>query len=127
MLKLTILVKRRADLTQAQFDAHWRDLHGPLVRSHQDSLRIRRYVQTVPLDNPAAQAAIQTSRGSAAAEFDGCAELWWDSLEEAATARATPEGVRALQALIEDERRFIDLSQSVLWYGTERQMIPEVA
>ncbi|WP_315834468.1 EthD domain-containing protein [Bradyrhizobium prioriisuperbiae] len=127
MLKLTILVKRRADLTQAQFDAHWRDRHGPLVRSHQDSLRIRRYVQTVPLDNPAAQAAIQASRGSMAADFDGCAELWWDSLEEAAAARATPEGVRALQALIEDERRFVDLSQSVLWYGTERQVIPDSA
>lgn len=127
MLKLTILVKRRADLTRAQFDAHWRDHHGPLVRSHQTTLRIRRYVQTMPLDNPAAQAAIQASRDSAAADFDGCAELWWDSLEEAVAARGTSEGLHALQALIEDERRFIDLSQSVLWYGTERQMIPDIA
>lgn len=127
MLKLTILVKRRADLTHAQFDAHWRDRHGPLVRTHQTVLRIRRYMQTAPLDNPAAQAAIQASRDSVAADFDGCAELWWDSLEEAAAARATPEGLQALQTLIEDERRFVDLSRSMLWYGTERQIIPDIA
>jgi uncharacterized protein (TIGR02118 family) len=124
MLKLIMCVKRLPNLTHEQFDTHWREKHGPLVRTHQDVLGIRRYVQTIPLNNSAAQAGIQASRGTLAVDFDGCAELWWDSLEDHIAARKTPEGGHALQVLIEDERRFVDLSQSQLWYGKERQIIP---
>lgn len=69
--------------------------------------------------------AIQASRGTQAVDFDGCAELWWDSLDAHLAARKTPEGAKALQLLIEDERRFVDLGRSQLWYGTERSIIPE--
>jgi uncharacterized protein (TIGR02118 family) len=125
MLKLIMCVKRGADLTREQFDHHWIERHAPLVRAHQRVLGIRRYTQTIPLDNPAIQEAIQASRGTQTTDFDGCAELWWDSLEAHLAARKTTEGAKALQLLVEDERRFLDLSRSQLWYGTERSIIPE--
>ena len=125
MLKLTMCVKRLPHLTREEFDTYWRDHHGPLVRSHQKVLRIRRYVQTSLLDNHLAQEAIRASRGTLEVDFDGCAELWWNSLEDHAAARKTNEGAAILRELIDDERKFVDLSRSQLWYGTERQIIPE--
>lgn len=123
MLKLTMCVRRLPRLTRQEFDGYWLDHHGPLVRTHQDALRIRRYVQTLAMDNPAAQEALQVHRDALEFEFDGCAELWWDSLDDHVAARKTSEGVAALRDLLEDERRFVDLTHSQLWYGTERQII----
>jgi len=120
MLKLIMCVRRRPDLTRDEFDGHWRDKHAPLVRRHSAILGIRKYIQTIPLPNPAAQAALQNGRGTEPVDFDGCAGLWWDNLESHLAARMTPEGLRALQELIDDERRFVDLARSQLWYGQER-------
>jgi len=55
--------------------------------------------------------------------FDGCAELWWDSLDTHLAVRKTTEGKGALQALIADEMTFVDLEKSQLWYGEERSII----
>jgi uncharacterized protein (TIGR02118 family) len=125
MLKLIMCVRRRPDLTREEFDRHWIERHAPLVRAHRDALGIRRYIQTVPLANPEAQYRLQASRGTEAVDFDGCAELWYDDLETHFAARKTPEGARALQLLIEDERRFVDIGRAQLWYGTERSIISE--
>jgi len=120
MLKLIMCVKRLPELTREEFDSHWHDRHAPLVRRHSAVLGIRKYIQTISLPNPAAQIALQNGRGAEPVDFDGCAELWWDDLESHLVARKTPQGLRTLQELVEDERRFVDLSRSQLWYGQER-------
>ena len=38
-------------------------------------------------------------------------------------AGATPEGREAALALLEDERRFIDLEESPLWLGHEETVV----
>lgn len=124
MLKLIMCVKRLPQLTREEFDRHWIERHAPLVRARQEVLGIRRYIQTVPLNNPSVQAAIQAGRGTEVVDFDGCGELWWDDLESHLAARKTPEGAEALRVLVEDERRFVDLSRTQLWYGIERAVIP---
>ena len=124
MIKLIACAKRLPHLTREEFDLHWRDRHGPLVRSHSDVLRIRRYVQTSTIANPAAQESIRASRNALEAAYDGYAELWWDSFDDLAAVRRMAAGAKALQALLEDERRFVDLARSQLWYGTERKIIP---
>jgi uncharacterized protein (TIGR02118 family) len=123
MLKLIMCVKRQSRLTRGEFDEHWRNRHAPLVRKHAALLGIRKYVQTTPLANPAAQSALQRARGTESVDFDGCAELWWDDLDSHLAARASPEGRQALKDLIEDEQRFVDLTRSQLWYGTEHEVI----
>ena len=125
MLKIMYCVRRRPEMSREEFDRYWIEQHAPLVRSQADRIGIRRYIQTVPLGNPEAQRRLQASRGAEAVDFDGCAELWYDDMESHLAARNTPEGLRAVQRLIEDERRFIDLSRAQLWYGTERSVIPE--
>lgn len=123
MLKLIMCVKRSPELTREAFDEHWVNHHAPLVRQYATLLGIRHYIQTSPLANPHAQQALAQGRGAEVVDFDGCAELWWDDLEAHLAARKTPEGRAALQALMDDERRFVDLSRSQMWYGEERTII----
>lgn len=125
MLKLVMCVKRQPHLTREEFDHYWRNNHAPLVMRHSEILGIRRYIQTVPFADSAAQHALQQTRNSSPVDFDGCAELWWDNLESHLTARETVEGLSALWELIDDESKFVDLEKSQLWYGEERCVISE--
>lgn len=125
MIKLTFAVRRRTDIDRAEFHRYWRDEHGPLVRSLQPALGIRRYVQTHRMETPLND-MLRASRG-ALEPFDGVAELWWDDLDALVAVTSTPEGAAAGQRLLEDEGKFIDLEQSTLWLGQEIEIIPRRA
>jgi uncharacterized protein (TIGR02118 family) len=122
VIKLVFCLRRRADLSREEFQRYWRETHAPLVRERSPALGIRRYVQvhTLPAGTSAALAA---SRGVEEDEYDGVAELWWDSPESLATAVATPEGQRAGAELLEDERRFIDLARSPIFLAEEHVVV----
>src|SRR5206468_9871495 len=107
MIKLMFAVRRRDDVDVAEFHRYWRDEHGPLVRSFQETLGIRRYVQTHRIESPFND-ALQASRAGLD-PFDGTAELWWDDLDTLEAASSADEGMAAGQALLQDEARFIDL------------------
>ena len=121
VIKLVFAVRRRADVESAEFHRYWRDEHGPLVRSFQPVLHIRRYVQTHSMDTPVND-LLRASR-RALEPFDGVAELWWDDLDAFVAATASPEGAAAGRTLLEDEERFIDLEHSALWLGEETEML----
>ncbi|MBX3024525.1 EthD domain-containing protein [bacterium] len=121
MLKLLFCLHRLPRLSRGEFQRYWLETHGPLVRRHAAALRIRRYVQSHAGDG-ALDAALQANRG-ALPGYDGVAELWWDSAEELAAATASPQGRAASLALLEDERRFIDLGRSTLFVATEREIV----
>jgi uncharacterized protein (TIGR02118 family) len=113
------------DIDPAEFHRYWRDQHGPLVRSLQPALDIRRYVQTHRVETPLNE-VLRVSRG-ALEPFDGVAELWWDDLDALVTATTSPEGSAAGRILLEDETKFIDLEKSTLWLGEEMEIIPLVS
>lgn len=121
MIKLTFCLVRLPPLSRPEFQKYWYDTHAPLVASVAEALGIRRYVQMHSL--PAeASAGLRASR-DAPAEFDGVAELWFDSLEAVAENGRRPEAQAAAAMLLEDERRFIDLPRSPLWWGQERVVV----
>ncbi len=122
MIKLSFCLRRLPHLSREEFQKYWFETHGPLVRKHQEALRIQRYVQTHTLLGDAAD-SLRASRGGPPA-YDGVAELWWKSEEDVAAALATPAGVEAGRILLEDERKFIDLANSPLWWAREREIIP---
>jgi uncharacterized protein (TIGR02118 family) len=105
-----------------EFQRYWLENHGPLVRKHAATLRIKRYVQVHRKDTPANE-AMRASR-NAGDPYDGTAELWWDSIEDLAGATATEEGRAASRELLDDERKFIDLRRSALWVGEEHEVVP---
>jgi uncharacterized protein (TIGR02118 family) len=121
MIRLVFCLRRLPHLSRAEFQRYWRETHGPLVRSHAGALRIRRYVQAHTAPDPANH-ALRASRGGPEA-YDGVAELWWDGAADVEAALATPEGRAASLALLEDERRFIDLAASPLWWVGDENVV----
>ena len=121
MIKLTFCLHRLAYLSREDFSAYWFEKHAPLVRRHAAALRIRRYVQTHSLTTEMND-VLRASRGGPET-YDGVAELWWDSFEDLQAATASPEGEAAGRALLEDERTFIDLPRSPLWFGEEKAIV----
>ena len=121
MIKLVFCLTRRDGMSRSEFQTYWRETHAPLVAERADVLKIRRYVQvhTLPAE---AQAATRASR-NAPPEYDGVAELWWDSLETLAAPGQTEEGRAAGAMLLEDERKFIDLSRSPLFFTEEHEIV----
>ncbi len=117
MLKLTFALMRRPELTRAAFQTYWREQHAPLVASVREVLRIRRYVQLHSLPADISE-PIRASR-HAPQDFDGVAQLWWDNLDDMTAAITEPKAVEAGRMLLEDERTFIDLERSPLWWGEE--------
>ena len=121
MIKLTFCLHRLPQLSREEFQRYWHERHAPLVAKNREALRIRRYVQmhttTTPFND-----AIRSGR-NAPEGYDGVAELWWDSLDDIQTATGTPEGQAAGLELLEDERKFIDLSRSPLFFGEEKPII----
>jgi uncharacterized protein (TIGR02118 family) len=120
-VKLVFCVKRLPHLSRDDFQKYWRDRHAPLVREAAPALAIRRYVQTHTAATPLNE-RLRAGRG-APEEYDGVAELWFDSIEALVAAGGTPEGRAAGKRLLEDERRFIDLARSPLWLAEEQEVI----
>ncbi len=54
---------------------------------------------------------LRASRGMLAA-FDGVAEVWFDSEDDLMAGMSSPEGQKLGEALLEDEKTFIDHSKS---------------
>jgi uncharacterized protein (TIGR02118 family) len=121
MIKLTFCLTRLPHLSREAFQDYWFKTHAPLVASVAETLQIRRYVQLHSL--PAeASAGIRASRDTVE-EFEGVAQLWFDSLEALAENGRRPEAQAAGAMLLEDERRFIDLAKSPLWWGEEKVIV----
>lgn len=120
MIKLTFCLVRLPHLSREEFQDYWLNKHGPLVRSVMDTLKIRRYVQLHSF-GPEVSEGIRASR-QAPAEYDGVAQLWWDSFEAMARP-GDPAAAEAGRLLLEDERKFIDLPKSPLWWGQEHEII----
>ena len=117
MIKLTFCLRRLPSLSRAEFQAYWFEKHAPLVASVKDALRIRRYVQLHSLPPEVSESLRQSRAGSEG--YDGVAQLWWDSFEEMAM-RNDAKAAEAGRLLLEDERKFIDLPNSPLWWGEEK-------
>jgi uncharacterized protein (TIGR02118 family) len=122
MVKLMFCLRRLPNLSTEQFQGYWLDRHAPLVRSVAPVLKIRRYVQCHSFTDARLEPLIR-ARGGSVAPYDGVAEVWWDTIEDVIAAGSTSESRAAGSKLREDERRFIDLSQSTLYFVQENEII----
>jgi len=119
MIKLTFCLKRLPHLSREEFQDYWRNHHAPLVKSLQDALKIKRYVQVHALGDELS-APLRASRG-APDGYDGIAELWWENAGDMAST--DPQARKAGRALLEDEKKFIDLEKSPIWLSVEHEII----
>jgi len=120
MIKLTYCIRRRADVDPEAFRRYWLENHAPLVAKHAEAIGAVRYVQSHTTDD-ATNDVLRASRG-AAEPYDGITEVWWDSSEDLTAGLTTPDGQAAGNALLEDERNFIDLERSSLFMTVEHEI-----
>ncbi len=120
MLHLIFCLRRLPQLSREEFQRYWRQQHAPLVRAHAAALGIRRYVQAHTVDSLVAQGAAG-ARGAPEA-YDGVAEIWFDP-QELQQLMAGEAGTEAARALLEDERRFIDLPRSPIFCAEDNVVI----
>ena len=113
MVKYIICAKRKAGMTWEEFDAYWKNHHGTVVKSVPEFIRhVRKYVQchlvkgSMPL--------------GAAGNYDGIAELWFDSVEELEKAFNEP---RYLEIIRADELKFADLDKCISFITEELQVV----
>lgn len=112
MPRLLFCLRRRPEMSREAFTRYWNLEHAQLVQTHASTLRIHRYAQLHSIDTPVGT-VMRRARG-APEPFDGVAELWWRSPEDLEVD--SPEVRAAAAELLSDERRFIDLARSPLWF-----------
>jgi hypothetical protein len=118
MIRLTFLLRRKPNLSLAEFQQYWRDHHGPLVARHATTLNILRYVQVHTVEDPINE-QLAGARGRMEPPYDGVAELWWTTRDALVASFASAAGEAAGRELLEDEMKFIDLPNSPLWFAYE--------
>jgi hypothetical protein len=109
-IKVTYLLSKLDSLPVAECHKTWLNDHGPLVTSFAKDLRAAKYVQSHTIA-PEFNAGVVKNRGFAA-PLDGITEVWWRSTDDLTASSATPRGAEVSAKLIEDERRFVEMSRS---------------
>jgi uncharacterized protein (TIGR02118 family) len=123
VVKLVFVARRRPELSKEEFARYWFEEHAALVRSLQDTIRIRKYVQSHTILTEM-NAGFSQARGMPVTEpADGIAEAWWDSIEDMQDAFSGEEGERAGKLLVEDEGKFVDFQTSHAFLTEEKRII----
>ena len=113
MIKFTILLKKRQDLTQEAFVQHHINDHGPLFKSLPEVQQyVRKYVQghTLPVALP----------GMPPPAYEGTTELWFDTAEDIAKVFTAPSYMKIIRP---DEEKFLNLPGCGFLVCTENQVI----
>lgn len=87
--------------------------------SNSEAMGAKKYVQSHTLDTPLNE-GLRTSRGMLT-EYDGVAEVWFESEEALMEGMSSPEGQKLGVALLEDEGNFIDHSKSTAFIVEEHE------
>ncbi len=123
MIKFVMCITRRSDISRQEFLDYWKNKHGPFFMENADAMNAKKYVQSCTIDTPLNE-GLRESRGMMP-EFDGVAEVWFESEEALMAGMSSPEGQKLGAALLEDEGNFIDHSKSSAFIVEEYQ--PEVS
>jgi uncharacterized protein (TIGR02118 family) len=106
VIKTMSLLTRKEGMSVEDFQTYWRDVHGPMAAKMPG---LRRYIQSHTLP--------ETYGGDTPPDYDGIAELWWDSLEAYERSRSAPEA----QATAADGRNFIE--SNIRLFVTEQPLV----
>ena len=120
MIKFVMCMTRHPDMSREEFKDYWMNKHGPFFMKNAAAMRAKKYVQSVTLDTPLNE-GLRSSRGMLP-EYDGVAEVWFESEEELIEGMSSAEGQKLGAALLEDEGNFVDHSRSSAFIVTEHEL-----
>ena len=105
MIKLVYCIGKKPGLTDEEFFRYWKNIHGPIGAR-------------IPGLRTLVQSHRRTLPDGRCPDYDGMAELWFDSMDALLAARKSPEW----KASTADERNFIDHNK-VAWFVSEEHVI----
>ncbi len=120
MIKFVMCITRNPGMSREEFKDYWMNKHGPFFMENADAMRAKKYVQSHTVDTPLNE-GLRDSRGMLP-EYDGVAEVWFESEEELMEGMSSPEGQKLGAALLEDEGNFIDHSKSSAFIVKEYEL-----
>ena len=123
-LKVTYLLARKHGLSQQDCHRTWLADHGPLVRSVAEVLHMKKYVQSHTV---APEWNARVLAAGFAAPLDGITEVWIGSEAELGRGGETEAGRNAGTALVEDERRFVEMGASRCFLTREHLIFDHTA
>jgi uncharacterized protein (TIGR02118 family) len=106
MVKALYLIRRKPEMSVADFHRYWREVHGAIAARIPGA---RRYVQSHALDRTESDTR----------PYDGAAEMWFDDMAAIERALASEEYAAARA----DEARFIDLENTVMLMTEEAEIL----
>jgi uncharacterized protein (TIGR02118 family) len=113
MIKVSVFLTRRPDLTHEQFNQYWKEKHAALVMSLDVfKTHVRHYTQQHSLNN--------VPEGLPVVPYDGVAELWLDDLSTVMTISGHHDYA---SIVAKDEENFLDRSKTVMFVSAESRMV----
>jgi uncharacterized protein (TIGR02118 family) len=113
MIKVSVFLTRRPDLTPEQFSQYWKEKHAPLVMSLDVfKTHVRHYTQQHSLNN--------VPDGFPVVPYDGVAELWLDDLSSVMTISGHHDYA---SIVAKDEENFLDRSETVMFVSSESRIV----
>ncbi len=122
MIKLVCFIRKRTDLSVPAFQRHWRQNHGPLIKSLPKLRRhLIRYEQNHRLDSDYARdtAGAASALPSAASGYEGSTIMWFESMKDYHAFAEEPDYA---DHIAPDEAKFMDRAQT-LYFFTEEEDI----
>jgi uncharacterized protein (TIGR02118 family) len=113
MVKISVFLMGRSDLTHEQFIQYWKDKHASLLMSL-DSFKssVRRYTQQHSLKNVPGDLPI--------VPYDGVAEVWFDDLSSAMALFGHQDYTTII---VKDEENFLDRTKTTLFISSETKIV----
>jgi EthD domain len=121
MIKCFLLLRRKAGMSREEFFRYWSVEHSKLAIETAPGMHMKRYVQNHARTHPIAE-TFRDSRGCSVGDFDGIAEAWWDDFDDMAKADLPAQ---MIEAILKDERHFVDMERSIIWFGEEKPFWPK--
>ena len=113
MIKLVYCISKKQGLTDQEFFAYWKNVHGPIgARIPQLRKLVQSHRLTIPGDKRFPEP-----------QYDGMAELWFDDAQALLAARQSP----AWDASHRDEANFIDPDKVAYFVAEEHIILDELA
>jgi len=110
MIKMTLLLTRRPDLTFEQFSKYWQEIHWPIVQTVPEVMENTiRYTQQHSIGG--------VPDGAPAAPFDGYAEAWFPDMAAAYRVIGAPTWAEVVS---KDDENFLDTSKTLIMFSEEK-------
>ncbi|MFK7896272.1 MAG: EthD domain-containing protein [Myxococcota bacterium] len=121
MIKLICFIRKRAELDIPAFQNHWRENHGPLIRSLPKLRRhLIRYEQNHRLaEDYARDEASGAGQGTETGAYDGSTIMWFPSMEAYHAFAAEPDYA---EHIAPDEARFMDRAKTLFFFTDEEDI-----